>query len=181
MRLALLAPTLALVIGTLQVRPSPPAPEAEQRVREIMRGLPDDSVLRRDLEQGARGDGVRRAWMTEMLNAGVKRADIWVGMEFDNHGRPRKIRISKVQYFTEYESTNTASIDPKLLGAIQSSGLEKELEALALKRATLGIWVDVPRPKPRPFVGGARIVFYDDEWLPNSTRPIYFAGEWRAP
>ena len=57
------------------------------------------------------------------------------------------------------------------------SGLEQELHSVALEKATHGFWIDVPHPEPQPFVGGAKVEFFDDEKLPTPEAPLYCAGK----
>jgi hypothetical protein len=146
----------------------------EKDIAEIIKALPTDSQLRRDLMRGARGDGVRYPWMDEMQRQNIKRAIVWLDIDFYNDGRPRTITVGKTQYFKDYEGGEPTS-NVKHLDAIASSNLQKDLATVALKRAQRGMWVDVPRPVPRPFVGQAEVEFFDDEWLPFST-PMYYAG-----
>lgn len=52
-------------------------PEVAQHIRELMKKLPADSLLRQQLVSGARGDGVRHPWMDDMRQEGIKLA--WCG------------------------------------------------------------------------------------------------------
>lgn len=147
----------------------------EDHIRDIIRELPDDSALRRNLLQGARGNGVHYSWMDDMRKQGIKRAIVWIDIRFDSKGRPKEMSLNRIEYFAHYEGDIPIS-DKTRLETIRASGLEKELETLGLERARHGFWVDIPRPKPRPFVGGTEVKFLDDEWLPTLSAAPYYAG-----
>ena len=148
---------------------------AENHVAEVIKELPVDSELRRDLLRGARGNGVHYPWMDSMRQQKIKRVIVWIDILFDKKGRPRKISLNKTQYFETYEGGEPVS-DTERLKAITASGLQNELSTLALSQAQHGVWVDVPHPIPRPFIGGAQVEFLDDEWLPVPPSPMYYAG-----
>jgi hypothetical protein len=175
---------IALVLLLVTVAPTSswqterlPNPTEEAHVREVLKELPPNSVLRNELLHGARGDGIHHPWMDAMRREGIKRAIITVNIDFDRHGRPKRMNVGHVEFFTDYEGIGTPIADTQRLHSIQISGLENQLENLALTRAALGRWVDVPRPTPEPFVGGAKIEFLDDEWLPVLYAPIYCSGK----
>ena len=84
--------------------------------------------------------------------------------------------IYRTEYFTTYEHDSKVS-DTNRLIAIRASGLEQKLNSVALEKATRGFWTDVPHPKPRPFVGGANVEFFDDENIPTPEAPPYCAGK----
>jgi hypothetical protein len=152
----------------------------EDHTRDIIRGLPLDSVLRRNLLQGARGDGIHHPWMDEMRKQGIKRAVAWIDIEFDSKGRPTKISLNRTEYFGQYEDGTPISNNVRL-STIRTIGLERELDALALEKARDGFWVDLPRPKPQPFLGGTQVVFLDDEWLPVPSHPSYYTRAGGTP
>ena len=109
-----------------------------------------------------------------MRKLGIKRAVVGIDILFDSKGRSKKLDLHGVEYFEQYENGTSIS-DSARLEAIRTSGLEKELIARGLEKAKNGIWLDVPRPKPRPFVGGTQVEFLNDEWLPAPTFPMYYA------
>ncbi len=153
---------------------TPPSPAVEEHIRDVVRELPTDSFLRKELLQGARGDGVHYAWMDEMRKLGVRRAVVWIDMRFNRRGHPKKMNFGRAEYFTQYEGGTPIS-DSTQLNIIRTAGLEKDLGAIALENAKHGFWCDVPRPRPHPFVGGTRIEFLDDEWLPVLSGVLYQA------
>ena len=150
------------------------SPAVEDHIRDIIKQLSPDSDLRRNLLQGARGNGVRYAWMDDMRKLGVKRAVVWIDIRFDSKGRPKKMSLNRTEYFEQYEGGMPISDDTRL-GTIRASSLEKELTTLGLERAKHGSWVDVPRPNPHPFIGGTDTEFLDDEWLPALSGVGYYA------
>lgn len=149
------------------------SPQVEEHIQEIVKQLPTASALRQSLLRGARGNGVHYPWMDEMRRQGIKRAVVWIDIRFDQKGRPKKTALDRMEYFAQYEGGSPIS-DTSQLNKIHSSALDKTLKALGLERALHGAWLDVPRPKPDPFVGGAQIEFFDDEWLPVTSTPTYY-------
>lgn len=174
------AVALAFVLLTVAMQgaqvTSEPEQGIEQHIRNIVSGLPADSALRRELLSGARGNGLHQPWMDDMRKEGVKKAVIQVGIHFDRHGRAKRMVLAGAQFYTDYDGETPIS-DAAKLNEIRSSGLEHVLEDLALQRAAHGAWTDVPHPRPEPFDGGARLEFFDDEWLPTPTIPLYCAGK----
>ena len=152
-----------------------PDPSVEQHIRDIERELPAESMLRRRLLNGARGNGVHQPWMDDMRKQDVKRAVVDVAIHFDRHGRAKQIVFKRINFYTEYDSGTPIS-DSAKLNEIRSSGLEQTLMDVALQRAKRGFWTDIPHPKPKPFDGGASLEFFDDEWLPVPDIPMYCAG-----
>jgi hypothetical protein len=152
---------------------TPNSTAVEDHIRDIVRELPPDSALRRNLLQGARGNGVHYSWMDEMRKQGIKRAVVWLDIRFDSKGRAKEISLNRIEYFSLYEGGIPISDDTRL-GAIHTTGLEKQLSSLGLEKARHGFWVDLPRPKPQPFIGGTQVEFLDDEWLPVLSAAAYF-------
>ena len=153
-----------------------PEPSVEEHIRDIVKELPIGSALRQQLLRGARGNGLHQPWMDDMRKEGVKRAVIQVGIRFDRHGRAKQMILKRIEFYTGYDGGIPVS-DAAKLNEIRSSGLGQALTNLALQRAAHGAWIDVPRPRPEPFDGGANLEFYDDEWLPTATVPLYCAGK----
>jgi hypothetical protein len=169
---------LALLISFAQAAGSQAetksSPVVEAHIRGIIAELPTDSDLRRGLLQGARGNGVHYPWMDEMRRQGIKRVVIWIDISFDHKGRPKKMNVNRTEYFTQYAGGTPIS-DNTRVDAIRASGLEGELNTIALEKAKHGFWLDVPRPKPHPFIGGTQTEFLDDEWLPALSAALYYA------
>jgi len=99
---------------------------------------------------------------------------MWIDIRFSWRGHPKKMRFSHAEYFSLYEGGTPIS-ESTQLDLIRAAGLEKELGAIALEKAKQGVWLDVPRPRPHPFVGGTQIEFLDDEWLAAMSGVMYFA------
>lgn len=167
---------IVLILSLMIVGPALPS-EAEQaasnameeHIEKVVNELPPDSLLRRQLIQGARGTGVRYPWMDELREKNIKRAVVCVDITFDKQGRPKQMSVSSTHYFPQYEGDGEV-LESERSAAIRGSNLEKQLEDLALKEAAHGLWLDVPRPKP--FVGDAKIEFLDDEWL--AVPPLFY-------
>jgi hypothetical protein len=157
---------LALVLSTSGLQAGQEPSAVDIHIQQVIEQLPSESLLRAQLLDGARGNGVRFSWMDELRKRGIKRVLVGVDITFDRHGHPKQMSLGRTEYFTQYDFGGTPSLDTELLNAIRVSGLEKQLDALAMQKAAHGHWVDVPRPRPNPFVGGTQIEFLDDEWLP---------------
>jgi len=113
--------------------------------------------------------------MDELRKLGVRRIVIWIDIRFSWRGRPKKMNFNRAEYFAQYAGGIPIS-DRAQLEIIRATGLEKDLSAIALENAKDGFWMDVPRPRPHPFVGGTEIEFLDDEWLPALSGALYFAS-----
>jgi hypothetical protein len=170
--LALLV-TLAIQTSPLPTEPANSA-AVEDHLRDIARELPAESALRRNLLKGARGNGTHYPWMDDMRRQRIKRAVVWVNIRFDSKGQPKTMSVNQTQYFALYEGGAPIS-DNAQLSTIRKTGLEEELNTLALEKARHGYWVDLPGPKPHPFVGETQIEFLDDEWLPAPLAAAYYA------
>jgi hypothetical protein len=103
--------------------------------------------------------------MDNMRKQGVKRVDVWIDISFDRKGHPKKMSVNRAEYFTQYEGRAPIS-DNTRVDEIRASGLEGELSTIALEKAKHGFWLDVPRPKPHPFIGGTHVEFLDERMPP---------------
>ena len=114
--------------------------------------------------------------MNDMRHEGVKQALVWIAIDFDRQGKPKRMSIHRTEFFTTYEGDSKVS-DTKRLMAIRASRLEEKLNSVASERAARGVWTDLPHPRASPFVGGAKVDFFDDEKLPTPEAPLYCAGK----
>ena len=121
-------------------------------------------------------DDSSKPWMNDMRHEGVKRALVWIAIDFNRQGKPKRMSVHTTEYFTTYEDDSKLS-DPKRLTAIRASGLEQKLNSFALEKAARGFWTDVPHPSPHPFVGGTKVEFFDGEKPPTPEAPLYCAGK----
>lgn len=153
--------------------PSVTYEQAQAHIREVVATLAPNSALRRDFDIGDRGDGINYAWMDKMRTEGIRRVELEISIDFHDDGQPGKMRVVSVSYYAKYDPPDAQIQDPKRLERIRKSGLEEELKKIALRQAAGGAWVDVPRPRSNPFVGGAGVVFYDDGWLPAPPYPMF--------
>ena len=151
-------------------------PAAREHIRQLIDRLSPESSLRRDLLNGAHGDGVLKPWMNDMRREGVKRAIVWVAIDFDRRGKPKRMTIYRTEYFTTYEGASQV-VDEKRLALIRTSGIEQKLTSVALENAIHGAWTDSPKPKPVALTGEAKVEFFDNEWIPTLRIPLYCAGK----
>jgi hypothetical protein len=133
--------------------------DGERHIRALAQQLPVGSLLRKELLSGARGDGVRHAWMDQMQQLGIRSAVVSVEARFNRRGKPVKMRVARLHYYSGYDNTGDIA-DQQLLSSIRTSGLEKQLTGLGLQKATHAAWIDVPRPRaPSVHRGHANRVF----------------------
>ncbi len=149
----ILALLIALVAQAPSSQPETKNSQAvETHINDIIKKLPADSELRRALLQGARGKGVHYSWMDGMRGQGVKRVDVWIDISFDHKGRPKKMSVNRTEYFTQYEGRTPIS-DNTRVDAIRASGLEGELNAIALEKAKHGFGSTCRAPDHTPLSG----------------------------
>ena len=129
-----------------------------------MRALPPGSALRRALERGGRGDGVRYPWMDAMRREGVRRA--LVRTEFVWHGKPTAVTVSQIVYSSEYDPACAQISDPQRLSQIHESGLEAQLANAAIARTLNAHWLLIHGRRGAKH-GNGFIELLADEWLPR--------------
>lgn len=148
-------------------------PEGEAHVRAVIQNLPSDSRMRKNLEDGARGNGIPQPWMEAMRKQGVKRAEVYLAFNVPIRiphiwpGRPGKLTVVRTLYFSKYDSHDCAQItDPDRLAAFHTSGLEQKLQSFALEEAADAKWF-VFEHVPSVSHGESDVELFDDEWLPR--------------
>ena len=158
---------------------------AQQHVQQIADGLPQYSLLRISLEEGSHGSGEKQQYMDSMKRLVVKRAHFEVEGSWQ-HGQPKNLQIALRMYFDNYDGPHTRITDAQRLGEIRKSGLQDELDRVAIQRA------EQARPfvvdGPLPFKNGDRVYagveLYDDPWLWEPPALLFGsrlpALEWRA-
>lgn len=162
---------IALVFSFLVAPQAKQVPE--EHITHLIAQLPETSLLREQLVGGAHGDGIHYPWMDLMRSQRVKRAEALVALYFDRKGRPKRAEFLNLNYYDDYEGGQPVSSFSRLV-AIKSTSMAADLKTLAVERAKHGFWEDVPSPRPNPFTGRAKVIFYDDEWLPTPMHPEYY-------
>jgi hypothetical protein len=150
-----------------------PDPKAEAHIQQLIASLPPNSAWRRMMSGGMRGSGIRHAWMDDMRTQGVRLAVLT--FEFSWAERGTKLadwQLAEEDYFRDYDHAE-AIADPRELGSIEATGLDKELKDGGLAEAKRGFWFELPREDRGR---GYRIVYLaDDEWLPVNLPPTFGA------
>lgn len=137
---------------------------------------PNNVSAARQQTSGVHNDDAIKPWMKDMRHEGLKRAVVWIAIDFNRHGKPKRMSVQRTEYFTTYEDDSKVSSAERLM-TIRASGLEQKLNSVALERAARGSWTDVPHPKPHPFTGGVKVEFFDDEKHLTPEALLYCAGK----
>ena len=157
--------------------PPKPGQEIEKRLREVVRQLPANSVLRRRIEAGDLGDGVALPFMDLLRHDEVRRAVVEV--DFVWHRGLHNLNVTRLMYFAAYEGSESQITDSERLGQFADDGLEGELKQAALVCASRGAWLESPEHQHPPKKGWVRastvVVLYDDPWLPVG--PVMYQEE----
>jgi len=161
--ISLLFVMLACATGGANAQGAGPTEDRKQHIDNLIQSLPPDSVLRGVMERGGHGDGVHRPWMDEMKQHDIKR--VLIGVHFAWKHEPKQMDVKRVKYFASYANESDELTDTKRLEGIRATGLEQRLKEEATRRAADGYWVDLPKPRPKPFFGGTWVELFDDEWL----------------
>lgn len=148
--------------ASTQQRRDPDAGGQEQ-IGRLIESLPVGSRVRQEMEKGARGNGIHYAWMDQMRQEGLKRA--LVRTEFVWRGKPTGVKVSRIVYFSDYDSDCAQISDPGRLSRFSSSGLKAALDKLAVERTVAASWPLIHK-RDRTKRGIATIEFFDNEWLP---------------
>lgn len=165
-----IVPLLALALFSLLAQRAqgqlsqPHNPYVQGHISELIASLPPGNRVREAMERGDRGDGVHYLWMDGMRREGVKRA--LVRTEFVWRGKPTEVRLSRIVYFSKYDTSCAQISDPQPLSQIRTSGLEEELGKVAVQRTLKAHWLLI-HMRHRTKHGVGTIELLDDEWLPR--------------
>lgn len=154
-------------------------PQGEEHIHSVIQILPVSSDMRRSLEQGDRGAGIRYPWMDDMKRQGIKRAEVRLEFNVPFHiphiwsGRPGKFTAIRTLYFDKYDRDCSQVTSPERLAALRAGGLEQELQTYAKEQAQNASWFVFERPIPSASRGVSTVEMMDDEWLPRSPSFLY--------
>lgn len=102
-------------------------------IEQLISELPRCSVLRGELERGARGNGVDQPYMEKMRRQGVRRASLELHAALRT-SRTEDIQVVKRLYFSDFDAPSSQISDEGVLKAIEASGLQADLDAIARSR-----------------------------------------------
>jgi len=155
---------LSLVFGLQVQEPNGAKSACEERVQQVLKSLEPDNSLRRVLEQGQRGDCVRKPWMNKMQQFGIRQASFLI--EYSWKKERVSFEIKNTSYLKHYYSNYDAGRikDRKLLREIRESGLEHELREAILARAQSSVSAKRGKDQVARDVFEANLL--DDEALP---------------
>jgi hypothetical protein len=138
MQIAFLILSVLLNLNTQE--PKGDTSTCEERARQVLQSLEPDNSLRRALEQGQRGDCVRKLWMDKMRQLGVKQVSFLV--EYSWKKGEVNFKIKGASYSKHYYTNYDADIikDRKLLRAVRESGLEQELRDALLQELRTSVF-----------------------------------------
>ncbi len=100
-------------------------------IKEKIRPLSTQNLVRAAAENGVKGNGVRRLWMNRMQAHGVKQATF--GVQFAWSNGIRNLEVVEDHYLEQYGEYSTEMVDKGRIRLIRESGLESELKTLALE------------------------------------------------
>lgn len=170
-RRACAALVTTILLGSLpcaaQLTSTPP-PEIRAHLQEVARVLPADSVLRKEIEFGVHGTGVRYPWMGLAKDDGVRRVEVEIN--FTWHRGLQDLRPVRVMFFASYRDTAEQITDAVALKKFEGDGLTGLVEQAALDRARQGVWFESPEhqipPKRGRVPASTVVLLYEDPWLP---------------
>jgi hypothetical protein len=136
----------------------------EERAQQVFKSLTPDNALRHALEQGQRGDCVRKSWMDKMQQFGIKQALFLIEYSWKKEKVSFKIKNTSYlrEYYFNYDSGRIK--DGKLLREIKESGLEQELRDAILARVKSSVFAKREKDQVSRDVFEANLL--DDEALP---------------
>ena len=143
-------------------------PGTQEHIRMLIQNLPLDSKVRHELESGNYGDGVHYSWMDAMRRAKVKRAKVITVFDVSFwQRRPKQIKVIGMLYFDKYDTDCAQITDADRLHAIQTSGLQQELEKFAIRQTEKTPWHVIDGGIGHPKRGSNHVEVFDDERVPH--------------
>lgn len=132
----------------------------------MLKTLPEGTVIWDLLDEGERGDGIRRAWMDGMQREGVKVALASVDFAWDDG--PKQLTIAWTKYLPSYafEDEEFSSSHTQLRQVRVSHDLDRSLREAMLAAARQSLVQRIPRFRWKRVRGSVSVMLLDDEWLP---------------
>jgi len=170
-----------LVSEGLGQRSRPMEPTAQQQIQTIIDGLPQYSPMRRQLEQGFKGNGKQQRYMDLMKLAHVRRAFMEIQGLWKN-GQPTTLKVAWRLYFDKYDGPSACINDSDRLKKISDSGLEDALDRVAFERMSVArlVCVDCQTRLQEGEAVYGRVELYDNPWLREARTTVMLEKE-RAP
>lgn len=147
-----------------------PDAATEEWIKEVAASLPADEPLRNLIERGYRGNGIHEYWMDGMKKEGVKEVVVDVKGVWYRFGGFRPGRVARIVYRWDYSRPDSQIVDDVKLESLEKNGLQKELQAVAIKKSKRAIWMRIDS-NPWSQAGYTKVCLTDNEWLP--------CGGWR--
>ena len=164
---------LSLALFPQEPQPKPlPNPAAEAKVRHLLETLPAGSLLRRALEEGERGDGIRQPWMNDMQRQRVKVALARVKFDWDEVPTNPTVVWARylAKYTVDYDDIRHEADRPRHVKV--SAGLDSELREQVRLKAREALPEIMKDAQWRGARGTVTVLLFDDEWLPSGVHAI---------
>lgn len=149
-------------------------PTTELELKEIATSLPTDDALRNAIQGGRRGTGVHESWMDDMKREGIREARFEVKGTWWRAFGFWPSHLTRGVYRRSYSSPGSQIINENALQKLRSSGLERELETVAIRKSKGAIWFRIDS-NPWKQQGYAEVHLCDNAWLPCGGEPGFSA------